>query len=410
MMKRLIFSGVSLIVLGLHHGCGQPNEFQAPPPPPVTVTTPEQRDVTMYAEFTGRLEARENVEIRARVQGFLETVDFEEGEVVEEGALLFTIEPERYEAERDQALAEVEKAKAELELAEITLQRSETALEKGGISEIELLDAKAKRDVAAALLNAAEVAVGETELELSYTKITAPIEGRTSRKLVSEGNLVGGGEATLLTTLVDDDPIHAYFTINERDLLIFLKDRDRPSPDTPREQRREVTLRLTDGSEYPETGRVDFADNRIDPRTGSLQVRAVFPNEDGVLYPGLFCRVKIPIETQRAILVPEVAVQRDLASSFLLVVDGTGTVQRRDVELGLLEGRQRVITSGLEADERVIVAGLQRAREGVKVDPKEAGAEGAESPADGGPEEGDGGAGEPAGDDEAPGTDEQGGG
>jgi multidrug efflux pump subunit AcrA (membrane-fusion protein) len=250
MMKRLIFSGVSLIVLGLHHGCGQPNEFQAPPPPPVTVTTPEQRDVTMYAEFTGRLEARENVEIRARVRGFLETVDFEEGEVVEEGALLFTIEPERYEAERDQALAEVEKAKAELELAEITLQRSETALEKGGISEIELLDAKAKRDVAAALLNAAEVAVGETELELSYTKITAPIEGRTSRKLVSEGNLVGGGEATLLTTLVDDDPIHAYFTINERDLLIFLKDRDRPSPDTPREQRREVTLRLTDGSEH----------------------------------------------------------------------------------------------------------------------------------------------------------------
>jgi RND family efflux transporter MFP subunit len=357
------------IALPAMAGCGGGNEFVAPPPPAVTVATPQQRPVTTHVEFTGRTAALEEIEVRARVQGFLQSIEFTDGDTVEKGTLLFRIEPEQYQAVLAAAKAELAGKQAALSLAETTVERAGRAYEGGAVSDIEMMEAEARRDAAKAAVQAAQAAVDTAELDLSYTEIRAPIAGRLARSYVDVGNLVGSGETTLLTTIVVDDPIHVYFNADERALLQALRDRPR---DDPQRKPRPLSLQLADGTEYPITGLADFAENRVDPLTGTLQIRAVFDNPDGELYPGFFVRVLMPRETAEAMLVPEVSLQRDLAGPFVLVVDETGMVHRRDVELGDRVGPDRVIASGLEPGERVIVNGLQRARPGIQVDAREA--------------------------------------
>lgn len=352
-------------------GCDQQtNEFIPPPPPTVTVANPDVRDETIYQEYTGRLESVETVVIRARVRGFLESVDFEEGSDVEQGDLLFTIEPELYEANLATAQAQLSNAIAERDLARTTLDRVNRAFEGGGVSDIEVREAEAALDQAEAAVNAAQADIASAQLDLDYTTIVAPLSGRISRKLVSAGNLVGADGSTELTTIVVDDPIYLYFSVSERDLIEML--RHAGSMGETREQRRDrirVRLQLADGSEYPLRGRIDFTENVVDPTTGTLRVRAVFENPDGLLYPGLFGRVLIPFRSDEFMLIPEIAIQRDIVGPYAMIVDADDVVKRRGLVLGALVGDERIVESGLQPSDRIIVRGLQRAREGLTVTP-----------------------------------------
>ncbi|MHC4947906.1 MAG: efflux RND transporter periplasmic adaptor subunit [Planctomycetota bacterium] len=359
-------------------GCRESNEFVPPPPPQVTVQAPVVREVTTYKEYTGRAEARDTVEVRARVKGFLKTVDFEPGQMVRGpdpenaerlGDLLFTIEPEPFEAAVRAAEAAVAQAEAAKQLAEVTLEKAKGAYDKGAVSEIEMAEKEAQVDATVAAVDAAEAALATARIDLSYTTIHAPIGGRISRELVDVGNLVGAGESTLLTTIVQDDPIYAYVDVAERDLLGYLE-KGRPRERDP-EARIRALLQLADGSTYEHEGVVDFAEPRVNPATGTLQVRATFPNEEGKLFPGLFIRVLVPDFTGEQMLVPEVALLRDLAGSYVLVADAENVVQRHDIQLGTRVDTDRIVTGGLEPTDRVIVNGIQRAIPGNPVDPQE---------------------------------------
>jgi len=343
------------------------NEFAPPPPPRVTVATPVMEDVTDTIEAPARAEAQATVEIRARVSGYLEEAAFEAGAVVERGALLFQIEREPYIAKRDAVAAQVARLEASLALAETRLTRAERAFERDAVSDIEIIQARAERDQAAAEVAAAEADLAAAELELSYTTITAPMKGRLSRSLVDEGNLVGAGEKTLLTTMVDDGVIEVYFDVDERQLLRLLE-RQGGRRDRVRDSVR-ARIVLADGSAYPLEGLVDFGDNRINPQTGTLRVRAIVENPRGSLVDGMFCRVFVPVRTRRAMTIPEAAVSRDASGSFALVVGAGDVVERRRVSLGRRSGDRIVVLDGLSSEERIVVAGVQRARDGLPVSP-----------------------------------------
>jgi RND family efflux transporter MFP subunit len=358
-------AGCAVLVIG----CQQANEFQPPPPPAVEVQRPSVREVTTYLEFVGRGEAVDTVEIRARVKGFLESVEFEPSQTVEVGELLFRIEPEPFEAAVASAEAELAGAEAALELAQVTRDRARAAYDKGAVTDIEMAEKEAQVDAAEASVKAAQARIQTTQIDLGYTEIRSPIDGRISRELVDVGNLVGSGESTLLTTVIQDNPLYVYFDIDERVVLDYLE--NRPRADRTRENNLEVLLELVDGGRYAEAGMVDFAENRINPATGTLQVRATFPNDEGRLYAGMFGRVLIPDETGEQMLVPEVALLRDLAGPYLLVVDESNIVHRRDVTLGGQVDRDRIITDGLQPTDRVIVNGIQRAIPGNPVTPEE---------------------------------------
>ena len=228
----------------------------------------------------------------------------------------------------------------------------------------EFVEAQAAYEGAKASLLATEAAVAQAELDLAYTRIAAPIGGRVNRSAVDTGNLVGQGEPTLLTTIVSWEPIHVYFTISEREVLDFRRRRI-GAKEKPADI--EARLTLADGTAYPLPGRIDYADNRVDPQTGTIRVRAVFENPDRLLVPGIFARVRIPRKKSQATLVPEVALQRDLGGYFVLTVNDKGVVARRDVTVGANVGEYKVIASGLDGGERIVIRGLQRARPGVHV-------------------------------------------
>ncbi len=363
-----------LVVSGL--GCTKGNEYVAPPPPQVTVSRPVQKTVTDYAEFNGVLEAAEFVEIRARVEGTLESIHFKPGARVKEGELLFVIDPKPFQAKLDEAGAELQRRLAELEQAKATLKRKELAYRASAVSEVEVIQATADRDVAKAAVEAARAAIRTAELNLSYTRIHAPIDGRIGLNLVDEGNLVGAGERTILATIVRDDPIHAYFSLNERDLLNYRRrPRNAESPangdgDVP------IFLGLSTQPDYPYEGRIDFLDNRVDPSTGTIKVRGTFSNSRQALWAGLFARIRVPVGTlEGALLVPESAVGTDQRGDYLLVVNDRNMVEYRAVKTGPIVDGFQVIDEGLSPGDRVVVNGLQRARPGIPVNPVEAGAQ-----------------------------------
>lgn len=352
--------------------CGAKNEFQPPPPPRVTVATPVIRDVTTYEDFTGTTEAVDVVEIRARVQGILHEIAYAEGRPVEAGAVLFRIEKDRFEAERDAALAQVTAAETEARQAEVAAQRMERSLEDEAVSELQALEARAKAATAAAAVEVARSRLAIDELELSYTEVTTPIAGRAERSSFAVGSLVGGLGGAPLTRIHDESKINVWFSVPDR-LVQTTRVKSIASGTASQTEYPEVELRTEVDDGWPHRGRIDYADPAVDAETGTLRIRAVFDNATRQLLPGLFVRIRVAgRRLEDALLVPEEALGADQLGRYLLVVGDGDVVERRAVELGPRDGRDRVVLSGVEPGERIVVQGLLRARPGARVTPVEA--------------------------------------
>jgi RND family efflux transporter MFP subunit len=375
---------IALILLapGIFAACEQQNTYVEPPPPKVTVAKPLQQEVIDYLEFTGTTHAFEEVEVRARVAGFLQSMDFTPGTRVEKDDLLFVIDPREYEAELNATKAELSSAEAQVKRAKIEFERAQRLFKQKAGAETDVVKWRGERDVARAAVLRATAKVEKAMLDLSYTQVTAPITGRVSRNLVDLGNLVGEGEPTLLTTIIRKDPMYAYFNVNERDLLkvmamnrkeIEKKGLD-PAKDSQAKADMAVFLGLANEAGYPHQGIVDFAESGVDPGTGTLQLRGVFPNPGPapVLIPGLFTRLRMPVDTrEKALLVTERAIGSDQSGRYLLAVNSENVVEKKPIRMGRLVDGLRVIEEGLQLDERVVVNGIQRARPGAKVDPEQ---------------------------------------
>jgi len=358
------------------------NEFVQPPPPKVTVSQPLQQKVIKYLNFTGNLRAFEKVEIRARVAGFLHSMHFEPGTQVDMGDLLFVIDPKEYQAVYSAAKAELNAARAEHHRAVIEYERAKRVFEQGAGRETDVVKWQGERDVAVAAMERAKAKLERANLDLSYTRVTAPISGRVGRNLVDVGNLVGEGEPTLLTELTRNDPMHVYFHINENDLLrVMAMYRKRitekglnPEEDPDIEAEIRLLLGLANEEGFPHEGVLDFVESGVDPETGTLRVRGVFSNPGPVpaLVPGLFARIRMPIgEDENALLVSERAIGADQIGPYLLTVNSENIVEKKLIRIGQLVDGLRVIEEGLRPGERVIVKGVQRARPGAQVDPEQ---------------------------------------
>ncbi len=363
-MGRLCLLQLVLIAAG----CRPQPETVPPSPPEVVVATPQNRDVILFEDFSGTTEAIESVEIRARVQGFLERVAFEPSSFVTKGQVLFVIEQGPYQAQLDRAAAYLQSAEAGLRRAQSDLDRLEEAVRTNAVSEQEVTRARAGRDQASASLLEAQAALTTAEIQLGYTTATSPINGMVSRRLVDPGNLVGAGEATLLTTVRRIDPIYAYFDMNERLIARTLEERGGHQREGVGEDDLPVTLMVVETGARVE-GYIDWVDNTVDPATGTIRVRGVFPNPDATLFPGFFVQIRVPGELiEGALLVEETALGTDLGGRYLMIVGEGDVVERRYVQPGpLQDDNTRVILEGLEAGDRYITSGLQRARPGMPV-------------------------------------------
>jgi len=354
-------------------GCRQQQDKAPPPPPPgVTVARPVVQDVTNYVYFTGYTEARKSVDLLARVKGFLQSVSFRPGAVVKEGDLLFVIDPKSFVAKVEQAKAELQARRAERDLARTSLKRKENAFKQKAVSELAVLEARAQYSKSQAAVKGAEAALTNTELDLSYTRIKAPIGGRISRNYVDVGNLVGGGEETLLATLVNYNPVYVYFNMDERSLMLYKEHNRGRELAPPSTVNVPVFLALEGDEGYPHEGVSDYLDNRVDLATGTIQVRAIFENDDLFILPGLFAKVRIPYNLEKgALLVPAAALAADQRGRYLLTVNSENIVEYKPVTTGALVDGMRVIRKGISADDRVVVKGIQRARPGSPVTPGE---------------------------------------
>jgi RND family efflux transporter MFP subunit len=339
----------------------------------VTVAEPLDREVQEWDEYPGRLEAKEVVDVRPRVSGYVESVHFKEGGIVSKGDLLFVIDPRPYQAELERARGEVSRAKARLMLAQTEFKRTKGLVPSAAASELELEERRANLAEAQAAVAVAQANLKTAELNLAFTRVRAEINGRISRVNVTVGNLVTGGaqgEATLLTTITSLHPIYCYVDADERSVLKYqrlARENKRPSA---RDAQIPARLALLNEEEFVHEGVIDFVDNRVDPTTGTLRARGVFPNEDGVMTPGLFGRLRVPgSPPYRTLLVAQSAVQADQGRHYVLTVDAENTVRITPVKLGAAFGPLRAITSGLTGNEMIIVNGVLRARPGGKVNP-----------------------------------------
>ncbi len=358
-------------------GCAAEDQApSAPPAPQVTVATPVQHDVTNFAEFTGRTEAIEAVEIRARVPGELQRMEFAPSARVRQGDLLFVIEPGPYVAALDVAVANIQMWESELARAHSDLSRLEQAIQTNAVSEQEVDRARADVQGAEANLAAVQAGLRTAEIDLSYTEVRTPIDGIVSRNFVDLGNLVGAGENTLLTTVMNIQPLYAYFDMSESLALRLIEERGVGFGERDRSDDIPVFLGVGTEEGWPHEGRLDYFDNTVNSSTGTIRIRGVFPNEGRMLFPGLFARIRVPLGIEEnAVLVEENAIGTDLGGKFVLVVGEGDIVELRHVELGALEDDGlRVVRSGLAPNERYIINGLQRARPGLPVTPTTAGA------------------------------------
>jgi RND family efflux transporter MFP subunit len=379
-MQRTFFGLLTRILtlapLVIVVACGGKTEpaAQPLPPPEVTVARPLVKEVTDWDEYTGRLAAVDAVEVRARVSGYLTSVHFTDGAIVEKGDLLFVIDRRPYRAALTRAVADANQAQAQLQLARDERVRAETLFESRAISEEELNARIQTERAAAARYEAAQATVQTAKLDLSFTRVRAPITGRISRELVTKGNLISGGSAnsTLLTTIVSLDPIYVYFPADERAYLRYARLDGRGERPSSRYAPNPVRLQLADEKNFPHEGRMDFVDNHIDDATGTMMGRAVIPNPDYLLVPGLFARVQLLGRgPYPALLIPDAAVGTDQAQKFVYTVGEGSTVVRKRIVLGERRGDLRVVAQGLTADDRVIVKGLQRVDTGAKVTPEQ---------------------------------------
>jgi RND family efflux transporter MFP subunit len=362
------------------------NRYVPPPPSEVTVAHPVERDVTTYSEFSGHTVAVKAVDIRARVQGYLQSFHFQAGSDVTEGDLLFVVEPDLYAARAQQFEADVARAEAQAEAANQQLAIAESIFQKNAGSKTDLVQKTQARDEARAAVAQARANLAAAKLDLSYTRIYAPISGRIDRNYVDVGNLVGAGQATVLASIVSYDPIYAYFDVSERELLHYPELLGRHDADAAEAERPVAELGLVTEDGFPHQGTIDYSSNRVDPSTGTIEVRAVFPNTEHLLVPGLFVRVRVPASRGRALLVPNDAVAVDQSGQYVLVVDDKNVVQHQRIKTGALVDGMRVVDDGLSASTRVVVNGMQRARPGSEVKPLEVTPNG--SAAGSGPEHG----------------------
>jgi RND family efflux transporter MFP subunit len=363
-----LLAGLTLAVAGCDRG---KQKTAARPAPVVTVATPTTRTVTDYAVYTGNTQAQLSVDIMARVEGQLRSVNFDVGSRVKKGQLLFVIEPEPYQAKVDIAKANQAVAQAQLQLAQATLVRKENAFKDRAVSEVDVIQAKAQEAEAQAQVQAAKAQLERTLIDYGYTHIHAPISGRVSRNLVDVGNLVGAGQTTKLTSIVMDDPIYAYFTVAESDVMKYRENQREREVPLNAQGYALASLGTAIEKDFPHKGYLDWIDNRVDPSTGTIQIRGVFPNSDGVLVPGLFVRIQLPVGVLKdAILTEDRALGRDQRGTYLLVVDENNVVQYRPVDAGPVQTDGKIaILKGLQPKDRVIINGLQRVRPGAKCTP-----------------------------------------
>jgi RND family efflux transporter MFP subunit len=355
-------------------GCGERDANAAPPAPVVTVAHPLQREVIEWDEYTGHLEAPESVDVVARVSGFVEETPFGEGAIVSKGDLLYVIDARPFQADLDSKLADVAKAESQRELAQVHLNRLDKVRNTKAISEDDYDTAKAELSQAASAVAAAKAAAEVSRLNLEWTRVVAPISGRISRKYVTKGNLINGGvgQATLLTTIQSLDPIYCYVDVDERSILRYQQLAREKKRVSARDAKIPTFLQLENETHFPHEGVVDFVDNKIDTGTGTLRARGVFANPDRSLTPGFFGRVRVPGSGRyQALLVPDSAVGTDQDLKFLLAVGGDSTVQLKPVKPGALFGKLRAIDEGISLNDRIIINGVQSARPGSKVDPRE---------------------------------------
>jgi len=352
--------------------CGKPKQAQQPPPIKVTVVKPIQKEVVEWDEYTGRLRSPESVEIRPRVSGFLDSINFTDGQMVKKGDLLFVIDPRPYQAELDRAQASLSQAQAQLQLAQTNFARSKTLQQKQVIAAQEFDAQSNDLRSSQSLVAAATAALATAKLNLDFTHVTAPIDGRVGRYLVSVGNLISGGsggEATLLTTIVSLDPLYGYFEVDEQSFLKYSQmasAKSGQSVDASGPQTAEgmpVEMRVSSEEDFPHKGKLDFVDNQVDIETSTVELRGIFPNKDMKLTPGLFARIRLPArEKYVATLIPDGAVGTNQSVQYIYVVDAENKVKLRPVELGPIADNLRIVRKGVSLEDRIIVGGLQRVR------------------------------------------------
>lgn len=362
-MRSAKIVAAAVLITTVLNGCSQRSEAQAPPAPAVTVAVPLVRAVQDWDEFTGRFEATQSVEVRARVGGYISGVHFRDGDYVRRGQLLFTLDPRPAQAALASARAQLSQAQAQINLAQSELTRSETLLDSQAVSQAEVDTRRGALMTARAAIAAANANVRARQLDLEFTRVTAPISGRVSDRRVDAGNLVGGGSAAadVLTTVVSSAPIHFVFDGSEAVLLKYQRQARRGAAP--------IQVRLQDEADFSRSGTLDFTDNAVDTASGVIRLRALIPNADGFLKPGMFGQARLAgAGTYNAMLVPDASVATDQARRIVYVVARDGSVAPRPVQLGPLVDGLRVVRSGLQPTDRVIINGVQRIQQpGMKV-------------------------------------------
>ncbi|MGA3001781.1 MAG: efflux RND transporter periplasmic adaptor subunit [Acetobacteraceae bacterium] len=365
--------GLALVALLSLSGCKKQNAFVAPPPPPVGVAHALQQEVTPYLELTGNAQAVNQVDLVARVQGFLQEIDYQDGAAAKQGDTLFVIEPAPYQARLQQAQASLASAQAQLAQTAAEYKRQASLGRTDFSSQSQVDVALAAQQTNQANVDNAQSGVTQAAITLGYTRVTAPFDGQVEAHQVSIGSLVGFSGPTVLATIVQLDPIRVIGSISEQDVL-RIKDTMPKRAFGPAEIAKvPIEVGRMDEANYPHHGTLDYVSPAIDPSTGTLTLRGVLANADHALLPGMFVRMRIPMAPQKALalLVPDIALGSDQGGRYLLVVDKDDVVQQRPVHTGIAVGDLRVITSGLTADDRVVVSGLQKASPGAKVVPNE---------------------------------------
>ena len=371
--RSVIAPALVMLTAVIAGGCGSADNVPAPAPPAVTVAHPVARAVADYIDFTGNTAAIDSVTLVARVEGYLEKVHFTDGAFVKKGQLLFTIQQDQYKAQLQQAQASVAAQKAALWHAKVEFARYSHLLTQDAATQTEVDQWHYKRDAAAADLLSAEAQVVIAQLNLGYTTIAAPFDGRIGRHLVNPGNLVGTmGKQTALAEISQINPIYVYFTINERDLLEIMQ-RAKAGPGEIEARTRVIPIYfgLSNENGFPHAGRLDFASISVAPTTGTLQLRGIFPNPSRTILPGLFVRVRLnALQKRNALLVPGDALSFDQQGEYVLVVNGKNVVERKTVKTSFQVGTMMVIESGLQPEDWVITEGLMQAIPGREVNPE----------------------------------------
>jgi multidrug efflux system membrane fusion protein len=375
LMQRTRNGLLTAVILMTTIGCGNHDDSgsKQTPLPNVKIAQPLSQEVTEWDEYTGRIEAVNSVDVRARVSGYLEKVNFNAGDKVRKGDLLFQIDPKPFTAQLNYAEAELERAKSRHELAKNDMARAERLFRPKAISEEEH-DARSKglREAVAAV-QSAQANVYTARLNLEFTQVRSPIDGRIGRELITAGNVVNGGgaDATLLTFIVSTDPVYVYVDADERSVLKYRRQAQKGGHGSLGEERTPVELAVADEVNFPHQGHLDYIAPREDAATGTLTLRGVFANPDELLSPGFFARMRVRQSAPYpAILLPDRAIGTDQAQRFVWVVNQENQVEYRKVELGAHIGQSHVIAQGLKPEEWVVIEGIQKLKPGLKVNPE----------------------------------------